>query len=488
MRFSFLFFLVVISPVFGQSSGSGRTTITGTLDTRQPHPAVQGPSNPVRRPRQILPPAELAARQQELIRQRPSLVVPPGVEKVDLLARGQAPSYLGGQSLAMNATRSFAGIPWTFFEPPSPDVAVGPVDVLQTAHSQIARYNKNGQKLSQVSLQQWFASILPQVCPSGAQNCNMFDPSIRYDSLHGRFLILAFSEDAGDIFSPTYGMSHFVLSVSNGATYESGFRHWAFRGNLNGSTPTPYELDYPQMGYDNNCVYLTGNMWDPNDLIYGKIRILKKSELYRESTTAVTYKDIWDLKNEDGSVAYTIRPAQVRGAPGTGTPPGILVNASLILNANYLTLWRIPNPTGDNPTAQRTTLRSVWPYDFPADFQTLGTVVALGDGADSAVLKAIQRNGILYTARNAGYPTATTTVTYDRIDLARNAVTFQARLVGGNYFFPAFDMPASQAPGNTVLDKLITGSSTDANGALTYAGVPGVKDGEDVYYAHNGRY
>jgi hypothetical protein len=321
---------------------------------------------------------------------------------------------------------------------------------------------------------QWFSSILPSICPSGAQFCRFFDPTVRYDQLHGRFLILIGSEDV------LQGTNSFVLSVSNGATYASGFKHWALDAGIVGTMQSNFTLDFPQIGYDANAVYLTGNMFGFSGLQYAKLRILKKSELYNPATTTLTFRDIIDLRNEDNSKVTTLQPALTRGRPGSAGDAGILVNASDVPNADYLTVWRIQNPTGANPTAVRTTVRGIWRYDYPAFFAQQGSLLRV-DAGDSRVLKAVVRNGVLYTARDTGYTTDPTTVTYDRIDLTSNRATLQARHIAGSFFYPAYDIPASLGPGNVLPNKLITGSSTDANGGVTYIGVPEVKAGEAPY-------
>jgi len=474
--------LLSFGSVHAQNSAAGRTTISGSFDPTRPLAPLPQPLAVSHRAHTTVSPQVQETRQQELVRRRPSYVGPPLLELMDWSAIGRAPSVAARDPLALAPTTSFEGIQQTNFVPPSPDIAAGPEELIMTVHSSVARYTKTGQQTNLVTLQQWFSNILPTICPNGAQACNIFDPSIKYDSLHGRFLILAFAEDA------LTAKSYFVLSVSNGATYASGWRNWALEGNLNGTTPTFFEVDFPHLGYDNNAVYLTGNMFDALGAFhYSKVRILKKSELYNPATQALTYRDLWDLRNADGSVATTIRPSQLRGAPGTGTPAGILINASDTPAASYLTMWRIENPTGDAPTAVRKTLTGVWPYDDPAQFQGLGAFPFLSAG-DTAVLRAVVRNGILYTARNSGYVGVPTTVTYDRIDVNAERVTLQGRHIGGTFFYPAYDVPASLGPGNTLPNKLIAGSSTDANGNLTYVGIPEVKLGEDSYIAGNGRW
>ncbi len=377
--------------------------------------------------------------------------------------------------LLLAPTSSFEGVQQTNLVPPDPDIAVGPEEILMSVHSAVARFTKDGSQTNFTTYQEWFSALLPVVCPYGTQYCLFYDPSIRYDPLHGRFLIVCQSNDF------IGGRTFFMISVSNGPTYAGGWRNWALPGEPNGTTPTNLVLDFPQFGYDNEAVYLSGNMFDLfNILKYAKLRILKKSELYNPATQTLTYQDFWDLKNADGTTATSLRPVCVRGRAGAPGAPGIMLNASDTANADYLTLWRILNPTSAAPTLERTTLPGLWRYTYPQFAPQLNSPARIDPG-DTRIQKAILRNGVVFTARGTGYAEDPTTVTYDRIDLASNTVTLQTRISNGHFFFPAFDVPASNGPGNAVPAPLIAGTTTGENGQLAYPGIRFVKAGEDIY-------
>lgn len=435
----------------------------------------RGPDEPgFYRKHTAIPLDEYIRRKDELRAQAPPFTGPPSTEFVFYTPPRRAPADTAA-ALANTPSLTFEGMGQTNFSPPDPDMAAGPEDLIMVVNARIARYTRTATLPEEKTLYEWFQPLISTVCPNPSGSCTIFDPTVKYDSLHGRFLISAMSED------PTTLKTYFLLSVSNGATYAGGWKHWALEGSRNGTTQTFFEIDFPQTGYDNVAVYLTADVYNvgTHTLLYSKLRILKKSELYNPATTTLTYQDIWDLKNEDGTTVYTMRPAIVRGVAGLSTP-GVVMNASLKPNADYITLWRIQNPTSASPVAQRTTFKNILKYDLPARFPQLGSTLQL-DSGDTRVLKAVQRNGILYTARPTGYVTTPTTVTYDRIALATNTVTAQQRLVNGNFFYPAFDVPASHGPDNAIPAKLIVGSTTDANGALTYAGIPQVKAGQDSF-------
>ncbi len=458
-----------------QPAALGSSSFGVIYDPTQPGNPVVVPPIPVRK-HGALPLAEYLQRKAVAEARRPGSFGPPQLTLFDY-TENRAPLLPPRQPLGLTPTANFEGLGQQLV-PPDPDLAAGPEDVIAVINSQIARYSKTGTQSNPQSLQQWFSNIVPTACAVGS--CAIFDPKILYDSLHGRFLLSAISMDLSTF------KTYFLISVSNGSTFAGGWKNWALEGSRNGTTQTNFEIDFTQMGYDNNAVYLATDMLSVfSDVFqYAKVRILKKSELYNPATTTLTYQDIWDLRNEDNSKATSIQPAILRGRPGSGTPPGILVNSATTANADFLTIWRIENPTGASPTAVRTAIRGLWPYDLPASIPQLGTAWRLDSGA-ATVLKAVVRNGILYTARNTGYTTEPTTITYDRIDLSSNKVTLQGRISNGNFFYPAFDVPASNGPGNNFPNKLISGTTTDATGSLTYPGLSEVKAGEDYYLAGN---
>ncbi|MBL8177063.1 MAG: hypothetical protein JNK48_20485, partial [Bryobacterales bacterium] len=454
-----------------QPEGSGSTPYGAIYDPTRPGNPILVPLLPVRGHFTVSI-DEYIQRKIAANARRPLQEGPPRMIFQDF-SQARAPEFAPRQPLGLTATINFEGLA-QHRVPPDPDMAAGPEELIVAINSQIARYTKTGTQSNFQTLQQWFANLIHTICPIAA--CDIFDPKIVYDSLHGRFILSAISyEDLTD-------KSYFLISVSNGPTFSGGWKNWALKGSLNGTVESNLEIDFTQIGYDSNAVYLATDMltaFSPT-FQYSKIRILKKSELYNPATTTLTYQDIWDLRNHDNTKASSIQPTILRGRPGSATDPGILINCATTANANYVTVWRVNNPTGTAPVAVRTTITGVWPYDVPASIPQLGTPIRLDSGFGN-VLKAVVRNGVLFAARNSGYTNEPTTVTYDRIDLASNKLTLQGRISNGNFFYPAFDVPASNGPGNTFPNKLITGSTTDSTGALTYAGIPDVKNGEDFY-------
>ena len=464
----------------GQVAG-GQTSLSSSFNPLQPtgSPALTTPAFPV--------PPQATVSAGEYVSQK-------SVAQSRVPFRAPAPpviSYTDGITTYIPDVRivplvNTSSISWEAPQPASPqdppdlDMAVGPDDVLLVENANIAQYTKAGALVNRTQFSQWFSAQLPVVCPGGLASCQFLQPSIRYDQLHGRFLLsLTVLRGTG-----SGRQSYFLLAVSNGATYAGGWKNWALDASLDGSTPTQNWADFPQLGFDNQAVYLTANMFSAvtNQVQYAKVRLLKMVELYNPGTTTLTYQDIFNLQNADLSTVVSLQPPLSRGRPGfIPHDYGVLVNASTAANANVMTLWRIVNPVGANPVASRLTVPGFWSYSFPAPATQFGSPVTLDTG-DSRVLKAIFRDGFLFIAQNVSQPDEPTTVVYSRIDTTIAKLTFQQRWSNGNFFYPALDIPASLNSATIGFpNKLAAGTTTNAFGNPAFAGIQEVKAGEDFY-------
>jgi hypothetical protein len=500
-RFAFLAFLVWLAwsgnarlnAQTTYTSTPGKTSIFANYD-----PNATAPKAPIPNPTpstSILPFLPAAPMDQYLAQKaaiakysQSNFSLPSGVE---VSPAPRAPTI--PPPIVSAPTFSWQGTQDTGYQPPSPDIAVGPNDVLMVVNSNIAQYTKSGTLVKSTALQDWFSNVLATTCPSG---CLLFDPWIVYDQLHGRFLFLAGATPTG-VQNRT--VSFLLLSVSNGATYAGGWKNWAMNSSLDGTVVTQHWGDSWRLGFDDEAIYLSGNMFNVSVILqYAKIRVLKKSDLYNPATTTLPFQEIGSattiLQNADCTVADSLIPIRLRGKP-TATAAALFVNAlgSKVgpacpsgfqppATGNYLTVWKIADPLAATLTMTRTTVTGLMPYSVPAPAPELGTGATL-DSGDTRVLKAIYRSGFLYTARDTGYTDQATTVTYDVIDTSTMLLASQARLVNTNAFYPAFDVPATTPLGTQFATaNLTTGTTTSATGALTYPGLSNnLKVGEGFF-------
>lgn len=459
---------VLASPLAAQDSGFGKSETGIPFDPLQAPPAPLEPEFPERR---LIP--EHPVRPGV-----PSRFTPraprPGPPVLQYLRGDTSQPANTAPALASTASRSWESVVDTNFSPGDPDLAAGPEDVIAVVNSLIVRHNKSGQITHSTTLNQWFSAFLPRLCPFGTRNCLLFDPMISYDQIHGRFLIVAVSLDFVSL------RSHWLLSASRGATYSSGWTNWVMNAATNAGAPTPIFIDYPKMGYDGQAIYLTGNAFNyASQYVYSKLRVIPKTQLYGlNPATELTFWETWGLRNRNGIEASTLYPPRLRGRTAADYSSYYIVNT--LDDSNFLTLWKVVNPTGPNPTLQQIQIDGLLFYSKPPRVPQMQWPVTLDIG-DSGVQKAILRDGYLYVTFNAAFSDEPITVTYVRVDTRSQRLLAQTRWTGGNFFYPAFDVPASLNPLAHFPNILPVGTNT-RHGQLVPLTFLGVKDGEVPYF------
>lgn len=356
---------------------------------------------------------------------------------------------------------NYAGISFTRFFPPDPNLACGPQHVVLVVNTSWAAYRKSDGGLAIPAVQglnTFFGAVI-----AGGESC--FDPKVIYDSQAGRWVLVSMA------VSDDYSLSSWLLAVSKTSDPTGDWYKYRLDGKLDGSTSTGNWADFPGVGVDGAAIYLTANMFafdgTKNVFQYCKIRLLRKSSLY--AGAPATWKDITRIKDTDG-FAFTVQPAQNYDNP-TGN---YLISANYGTEANEyvsdkLTLWKITNPTG-TPKITKKSL-SVRSFTYAPDAVQKGG----GDNYrvatnDHRLLNAVSRGGKLYTVHTIGKnwgSGAVAAIRWYEITAASGAVS-QTNDFGKDkfyYFFPAV-MPDAQ--GNLYL-AFNRSSSTEYAG-IRYTG------------------
>ena len=253
---------------------------------------------------------------------------------------------------APSNTKSFEGIRDTGWFPPDCAVAVGASHVVVAVNSEFKIYDKSGNYKKKWNFNKFFKR---------SNDYKVFDPKVIYDHYSRRYAVIC------AVVKDSPKGSWIAIGVTKTADPTGGWWYWMLDITKNGNTKTDNWGDYPQLGFDTQCFYITTNQFKFNGgFQYAKLRILNKSQLY--SGGSVKWYDYWDLKNPDGSKAMTVQPcAHFRGTGGN--PPGYLVNALWPSSTKkHLTLWTISNPkgywTGGSPSLSKASI-SCRSYNFP---------------------------------------------------------------------------------------------------------------------------
>ncbi|MFH1755857.1 MAG: T9SS type A sorting domain-containing protein [Candidatus Latescibacterota bacterium] len=367
--------------------------------------------------------------------------------------------------------QEFEGIDQTALTPPDCDIASGPEYIMVVVNASFAIYDKCGNQITETT----FADFL------GDATSFLFDPKVIYDVWDSRWVMsLAARRDADSECDIVV-----IISASDDPT--GGWWWYYFDITLDGSTPTNFWGDYPDLGADPNAVYITTNQFTfpPIKLFqYAKIRILDKSEIY--NATAAGWYDFTNMNNPgDGTKAFSLRAARMHAWPGNYW----LVN-SKSEGGSILSLWSVTGPFG-TPALTGYNIPVAAAYDDPPPAeQPNGTYVDCGD---ARLLTASYRDGYLWTGmgqrKNTGEAVDRSEAHVYQIHTIAKSIYFTGGLwqAGYYYAYPAIDFDEdnngimvfsrggpSQFMGTYYADVLLGGgissSSLLAAGQTNYAG------------------
>jgi hypothetical protein len=380
-------------------------------------------------------PGALAAAEDEEVSEDQSTEVAT-VERAPMEADNfeDVPEDADQAQLAPAATVSFEGTPQTGFRPPDCTMAVGPHDVLVSVNVDLAGYRKNGSlRFRWPSMTALFSPVLPA-------NAGLFDPKLAYDHYAQRWIVVVAARRTAP------AGSWLMLAVSKGADPAAGWWIWALDASVDAANTSNNWADYPMLGFDTQCIYITTNQFKVgNGFAYSKLRILNKAEAYAGG--ALRWWDFWNLKNPDGSLAFTIQSAMHFRGTG-GNPPAYFCNA-LWPSGTSLTVWQLNDPLamwqGRQPALTRRNV-ACRRYDLPPDAEQPGTATRI-ETNDSRLLSAVfqfaggvQRLWTTHTTKHtwAGESVARAAVQWYEIDVSAGTTkqqgVFGAR--GFYYYFP----------------------------------------------------
>ena len=202
--------------------------------------------------------------------------------------------------LAPNQGTNFQGMLQNGWIPYDAAMAVGPSHVVTMTNSQWAVYDKvTGAQLFITQFDPWFGNA------AGGG----FDPKCFYDATAGKFVIMVVEES-----NPKALID---ISVSQSSNPLAAWYTYSFDATLDGSTPTSNWMDFPGMGYDDNAIYVGGDMYSfAGSYKYSKVRVFSKAQLY--SGAAATWTDFVNLLNADGTSAFAPKPARCVSASSSG--------------------------------------------------------------------------------------------------------------------------------------------------------------------------
>ena len=324
--------------------------------------------------------------------------------------------------------------------PPDPIMAAGPNHLMRLINTSFGIFSKTGTLQKKIDATLWYENVAP-----GLGSCDKpvsdplgcaFDPKVVFDHFANRWVMVYLA------VNKTTQQNSILVSVSDDSDPNGTWCNWAFRGDVNGSTPSGNWADYQGLGFDDQAVYIVPNQfgWD-NTFKYAKIRILPKSTLYDPSCPAVTFTDLWDIRypqvGADAFTVFTFRPAVTFGNPGAEY---LMANSGFISpNNDFMVLFKLTNPlTTPVLTAD---VVPVVPSNPPPDTNQLGGETPLIDVGGHRIRNVVYRDGSVWTAHSVvGSSVATqANARYVRVDVASKTALEDVSIGAVNcwYYYPA---------------------------------------------------
>jgi hypothetical protein len=193
------------------------------------------------------------------------------------------------------ASQAFPGPSISGLTPGDPNLSVGPNHVVCTINGQIAFYTKAGAPTFSVSPNAFFASL-------GSYSL-VFDCRTVYDRYAGRYWIMYSAYSSGN-------QGYWLVALSDDADPNGTWALWELDASKNGNTHVNMWADYPGLGYNENALVLTANMYGTYS--GGKVRVALKNQFLAGSPT-ITYTDFWNISEPSGGQAWSLQPARTVG-------------------------------------------------------------------------------------------------------------------------------------------------------------------------------
>ena len=349
-----------------------------------------------------------------------------------------------GQAEAPALSTSWQSFSYTGWIPPDSQVAVGPSNGVAAVNGGVRVFSKAGSQSASWTLDTFFPATArcgTSSCPSGTTT---FDPWVTYDSLSGRFVVLALARNT------TTKLSRIVLAVSKtstASTSTSGWWMYGLNAKLRGNTSVDDWLDYAKVGVTTNALVITGNQFSwSNSFVTSKIKVLWKSQIYNGSSS-VNWYDFWNLNGSPFGV-------HAASSSVSGTTAYLVNTDSGGSSQLKLRTLSIPTTTPGTPTLSAQIARTVSAYSTPPDARQPGSSTRIDTG-DSRLMMAVRSAAGIFAVHTtsctwSGVAEARSCIRYYQIDPITLLVTKWGGLGNADFFYSYPAVAANSAGGIVV--------------------------------------
>jgi hypothetical protein len=346
-----------------------------------------------------------------------SETLPPYVYVDDSNASNRMNSGSGNQTVLL---QKFPGPEEGNSIPPDLTIAVGPNHVVACVNSWFQIWDKDGNLLKIISAEQWWEPVWPNLCCDG---------QVIYDHYSGRWFMMYLQVD-----DPTLTAGD-MIAYSDDDDPLGTWYIYRLDQTKNGTQSTNTFGDYPQVGFDEECIYIgTRAFGFAGGLNYNKVRIITKSDLYTNTTQGFSYRDIWNI-SLPGTQA--IKPDGIHPTYSYTQGEGGYLFWANRSGGNYYAVYRILNPTSDTPWLRGDTLQVQFYANTPNANQLGGGTPRIEANGSHVKTAPVVRDGKMYVSHSIGNSTSPgyASAKYLIYDLSSNSIIEQAELGAATYFY-----------------------------------------------------
>lgn len=289
---------------------------------------------------------------------------------------------------------------WSLFgSPPDNAIAISNGGFIVTANNDgIEYYAANGQFLKFDFWSDFFND--------NSLNSIIYDPRVIYDPVADRFVMVV-------LHGSTSQTSVVLLCFSQTNNPLNGW--WVYKLNGNSLNADNW-FDYPALGFSNNEVYITGNLFNNNgQFSQAVIYQIPKAPGYAGQN--IMWK-IWSNLNDSPFPAFSLVPTP-RGHQGS-FGPGMYFVSNRAGGESRIRLWDITDDLGGNPQITVANI-NVNAYAPAADAQQLGSNEELDNG-DCRIQNAFFHNGIIHFVHNTDVGQGWSGISYNRLTVSSQSV------------------------------------------------------------------
>jgi hypothetical protein len=171
------------------------------------------------------------------------------------------------------------------WRPPDTHGAVGLSHFVEVTNSHIDMYSKStGAKVKGVSLASFF----------NYTTTSLFDPRATFDTIWRRWVVTADARPLSD------GTQYFFVAIS--LTSDPLGAYWVYRITIFGANTSKWFWDYPMVGWDQDALIFTANVFNSSGYQYSRIMVGAKAKMYNGWAVSLYY---WNLSGV-GTIAAPI--------------------------------------------------------------------------------------------------------------------------------------------------------------------------------------